>query len=76
MSVTVFSSRRSVLREGETITLTSLLEGFDGYEIMYQWECDRGDGFEPVEGAQEDSYTFTVTADSLRWNWRLTVYYR
>ena len=76
MSVTIFSSRRDVAVEGDTITLTSRVEGFDGYEITYQWECDQGDGFQPVEGANDDSYSFTMSANSLRWNWRLTIYYR
>ena len=76
MKVTIFSSRRSVMTEGETVTLTSKLEGFDGFEIRYQWECDKGNGFEAVAGANDSSYAFAATQESLRWDWQLSVYYR
>ena len=61
----------------ESITLTSLLEGFeDCIEIKYQWECDKGNGFEAVEGGNGDSYSYAATAESMTWNFRLAVYYR
>ena len=73
--VTIFSSRRSVMTPGETVYLTSKLEGFDDAdEITYQWECDKGSGFEPVEGANADSYQFSASLETLNWGWRLVVY--
>ena len=74
--VTIFTSRRAVMRVGEQVELTSLLEGFDGDEVRYQWECDKGEGFMPVEGADGASYVFTADEETLRWTWRLVVYYR
>jgi len=74
--ITIFSSRRSVMSEGEPVYLTSKLEGYEGYEIRYQWECDKGAGFEDVEGANDATYTFAATAETLCYNWRLTVFYR
>ena len=74
--VTIFSSRRSVMAPGETVTLTCKLEGFEGYETLLQWECDKGNGFEEVEGANGDSYSFAASIETLAYDWRLTVYYR
>ena len=74
--VTIFSSRRSVMMPGETVTLTSKLEGFEGYETLLQWECDKGNGYENVEGANGDSYSFEASVETLSYGWRLTVYYR
>lgn len=74
--VTIFTSRKAVMIEGEDIELTSELEGFENNEIRYQWECDKGEGFEPVEGANDASYIYTATIEALAWDWRLTVYYR
>ena len=72
--VTIFSSRRSVMREGETVVLTSRLEGFeDCTEITYQWYRDAGSGFEPVEGATEATYSFQADRESLSWDWQLAV---
>jgi uncharacterized protein YgiM (DUF1202 family) len=72
--VRIFTSRETVVRKGEQITLTSLLEGFEDTTVAYQWECDTGDGFHQVEGATEASYTFTASSESLTWSWRLIVY--
>ena len=74
--VTIFSSRRSVMAPGETVTLTCKLEGFEGYETLLQWECDKGNGYENVEGANGDSYSFEASVETLSYGWRLTVYYR
>lgn len=75
--VTIFTSRRSVMEEGEEISLTSKLEGFeDCAEIRYIWKVDKGNGFEVVEGATGDTLTYTASIESLNWDWHLTVLYR
>lgn len=74
--VTIFSSRRSIMAPGERVQLTSKLEGFEifeGRKILFQWECDKGAGFEPVPGATEDHYEFEATIELLSYDWRLTV---
>jgi hypothetical protein len=58
IKVTIFTSRTSVLEPGETITLTSLVENAEGYNVAYQWECNKGSGFTAVPGATADTYTF------------------
>ena len=75
--VLIFTSRRTVMSLGETVYLTSILEGFENCEqIEYQWECDRGEGFEAVEDATSDSWSFIADKETLAWNWRLSVSYR
>ena len=75
--VTIFTSRRSIMEEGEEISLTSKLEGFeDCAEIRYVWKVDKGNGFEVVEGATGDTLTYTASIESLNWDWHLTVMYR
>lgn len=74
--VTIFSSRRSVMSPGETVYLTSKLEGFEGYDtILFQWQADRGNGFEDIAGATEDTYSFAADAETLNYDWRLIVMY-
>ena len=75
--VTIFTSRRSVMRSGEEITLTSELEGFENLDVEYQWERDAhdGSGYQPVEGANSDSYSFEASAETLSCDWRLKVAY-
>jgi len=76
MKVTIFTSRRSVMQPGETVTLTSKLEGFEHYETMLQWQWDRGSGFEDIPGANADFYAFESSIETLSYDWRLIVYYR
>ncbi len=76
MTVRISSSARDEMTEGETVVLTSEISGFDGYEIMYQWSCDKGSGFQNVEGANSSTYSFSATKESLSWDWKLDVYYR
>ncbi len=73
--LTIFSSRRSVMEPGEIVFLTSLLEGLDGYTISYQWQWDRGNGFEDIAGATSDSFAFEASVETLAYNWRLIVYF-
>ncbi|MBR6027833.1 MAG: hypothetical protein IKP40_01995 [Clostridia bacterium] len=72
-TVYITSNRGEVMRLGETITMTAVTEGFEGENLTYQWECDKGSGYEPVEGATGISHSFPASVDSLSWNWRLTV---
>ena len=73
IQVSITSSRREVIRKGETIYLTGVVKGADGLDLHYQWECNRGDGFEKVENGNESVYSFTADAQSLSWTWRLIV---
>lgn len=74
--VTIFTSRKVVMEEGETVYLTSKLEGFEGLELKYVWKVNKGEGFEVVEDANEATYSFEASAETLSWGWKLTVLYR
>ena len=76
--VYIFCSRSPVMKKGDLVELTSRLEGFDGCEVHYQWECDKhdGQGFQGVENATEDSYAFEASVETLSWDWKLTVSYQ
>lgn len=71
--VYIYSNRKSVIAHGEIITLTCVTEGFDGYTLSYQWECDDGNGFVAVEGANAFTYSFAATAETLAYDWRVIV---
>jgi len=74
--VTIFTSRRRIMEAGEPVYLTSKLEGFEDCEtILYQWYCDKGNGYEPVEDAVADTYTFAASVETLAWGWQLEVTY-
>ena len=76
MKVTIYTSRQDSTLPGEQITHSSQIEGFEDVSGMaYQWMADKGDGFEPVAGANENSYTFTADEENMGWNWRLMVYF-
>ena len=75
--VTVYTSLGQNVQLGDTIYLSARLEGFeDCGELRYQWECNKGGGFAPVEGATSLSTSYIATAESLSWAWRLKVLYK
>ena len=74
-SVQIRSSQGDVVTEGEIIYLTSKLKGFDGLDIAYQWQVDRGDGegWVDVEGANRSKHMFVADRETIRYSWRLIV---
>lgn len=73
--VRIYSSRKNVVTEGEQIYLTSYLEGFEGLTVTFQWQRDRGNGWEDIPGATSDSYSFTATEETILYSWRVIVSY-
>ena len=73
--VLIKSSRGDTVIEGEIITLKSKLVGFDGVEVHYQWQVDRGDGegWVDVEGATGPVHSFVARKDTILYSWRLTI---
>ena len=75
--VTIHSSLKNSIKANDPVVLSAELEGFGVCEeIRYQWEVDKGDGFEPLEDGIYATYTFPATPESLSWDWQLTVYCR
>ena len=61
----------------EYVYLTSELSGFDDCsEIRYQWMADVGNGYEPVMGANDRSYTYHIDEYSNNIKWKLVVSFR
>ena len=73
--VLIRSSRGEVVIENQIIHLTSKLIGFDGVEVHYQWQVDRGDGngWVDVEGATGPDHSFVARKDTILYSWRLTI---
>ena len=73
-SVQIFTSARETMVLGETIHLSSVLTGFEGCtRVDYQWQCDRGAGWENVPGATGTSYSFPCTVENMACGWRLLI---
>ena len=71
--VTIFTDRKSVMYPGDIVTLTSVLEGLDGYTITYQWQVNTGSGWVDVPGATGASHSFEASVETLGYGWRLAV---
>ncbi len=79
VSVSITSSRTDTMALGEPVVLTAVLDdaAAEYSDIIYVWEVDKGTGvYEAVPDAEGPTYTFPASADTLRWNWRLSVFYR
>ena len=74
-NVTIHSSLKTHVYTNDEIVLSAHLEGFGACEeLRYQWECDQGEGFLPVEGGNKATLTYPANAETLSWKWQLTVF--
>ena len=75
LKVEIKSDRREIMTPGEEVHLKGILTGFDGIDYTLRWECDKhdGNGFMDVPGADGTELSFTASAASLAWTWRLAV---
>lgn len=73
LKVNIWDDRSSSMTSGQTVTLYSSLEGFEGLDVTYQWRVNKGAGYEDVPGANGPTYSFTASQESLSWRWKLHV---
>lgn len=58
---------------GSAVTLSMNLTGYEGAAYTMFWQCDKGAGWETVEGANEASYTIVLDEENTQWLWRAGV---
>ena len=73
-SVTIFTTRKAVMQEGEPVYLTSEIIGMDDISYTCQWQWNRGDGWEDIPGAIDETYMFLANTETLTYDWRLKVH--
>ena len=64
------------LVKGEFLQLVSKLENCEtAQSITYQWQVDKqdGNGFVDINGANNSTYTVTITKELYNYTWRLKV---
>ena len=76
LSVRVWDDRPAALTPGQTITLFSELTGFEAVpSYTYRWQVDKNDGlgWQDAENGNAPTYSFSVSLETLSWNWRLLI---
>lgn len=61
---------------GYIITMYSEVQHTEGWIIEYQWERGKNGVFEDIPGANEPTYSFAASIESVSYLYRLTIYYR
>lgn len=56
---------------GDTIVLTGTLTGYEDLTYTLSWQVNKGNGFEPIEGADGLTYSFILSEENLVWEYRL-----
>lgn len=76
--VLVFSTAKPNMYLGEIVILTSQLIGFsEDVQVHYQWQFIRRDGtIVDIQGANESTYTFYASLETLNGTYRLVVTYK
>ena len=72
-SVSVIVRAAGELHLGDKVTLVSVLHGFDGCQVSYQWQVDKGNGFEDIKGANGSTYSFAADEKTLSYDYRVMV---
>lgn len=72
LSVEIFSDDY-IQSFGQKVTLYSIVTSKNCTEILYQWQINRGNGWEDIGGANEECYSFIFNEDDLDYYWRLLV---
>lgn len=73
-SVNVYSDMGNVVREGDIITLTGELVGFENADVQnLQWQFDDGMFWVDVPGANDLTHAFVATPETINYSWRLSV---
>lgn len=72
-SVNIYSDMGDTVREGDIITMTGELMGFDGKDISMQWQFDNGYQWTDVPGANKLTHAFVATQETINYSWRLSV---
>ena len=50
-----------IYRNGKAFTLSSIVSGNDGYETLYQWQLNKGEGWEDIPGQNNKDFKFTIS---------------
>ena len=75
--VRIFCTGWTGAKPGDELKLESSLQGFEDCDkIAYQWMVNKGDGFREIEGATQNTYSFTATEENLKWGYKLAVYFK
>lgn len=67
------SNHGDCIGEGELLTVMATLIGYEAYTVELQWFYNDGTGWYEAEGANELSYSFVATSETVNYNWRLAV---
>lgn len=70
--VRVVDEGKGVYAVGETVTMSSRLTGFSG-NLKYQWQVDKGSGWQDIPGANEAKYSFVFSEENSGYSWRVAV---
>ncbi len=62
-----------LINDDSQALFTSEISGFDDVTIAYRWQVDDGNGWQDIEGANEDRLVITLTKENYSYVYRLFV---
>jgi hypothetical protein len=72
-SVQIFTTLGNAVNQGEAVTMTGVLTGFDGVQVLLQWQVNDGSGWKDIQGATGTTYTYSADEQTVNSDWRLKV---
>lgn len=71
--ISIETNLGTVIKEGEIITMTAMLEGFDGTDVALQWQRRDGGEWEDIQEAIGMEYQYLANESTLRCEWRVKI---
>ncbi len=71
--VRISTTLGDVISLGAPVTMSAELIGFDGTTVALQWQQNTGSGWRDVAGANERTFSYTATEETVNSQWRLAV---
>lgn len=75
LKVEISTTQGDAVMLGETITLSSVLTGFEGLTYRVQWQFNDGSGWQDMPEATEGTYSFAADEKNVSYSWRLAVFF-
>ena len=75
VSIVCNVGRNAELKEGDPITLSAVLSGFEGKTVTYQWAIwnEATGAWENIAGAESADYTFAATEETIAYTYNVFV---
>ena len=73
LMILLCSNHSACMSEGDRITVSATLVGYDDCTVALQWQYNDGEGWKDAQDGSGLSYSFEATSQTVNYDWRIAV---